>query len=328
MPTSIAVVIPTHNRSHYLVEALDSLLLQTRAPEEIIVIDDASTDDTAELCAKYPSVTYIRVEAKAGLSNARNVGVRATTSQVIAFLDDDDTFRPRAIEAHLENFAGHPDLAVSYARTARMTSDGRPLGEDLVNFHPPEDVFVGITEENFVRVQAAAVSRWAFEQVGGFDANIHLCEDIDFWLRLAHAGLSFRFIPEILSVVRKHSAAMSYSGIKMSLAILEVVTARTQDRHNRSALRANAHYRLGRTYILEGHRIEARVSFLTAALGRPGRLRYWYYFLLCYLPAGALKRMNEFASKAKSKLESPLVAVGISERRWGPKPETEAVATL
>ena len=97
--SNITVIIPTHNRENVLGRALDSVLRQSKQPKQIIVVDDGSTDNTQEfLRLKYPSITYIKQNQK-GVSAARNSGIRAANYDWIAFLDSDDVWMPRKLEA-------------------------------------------------------------------------------------------------------------------------------------------------------------------------------------------------------------------------------------
>ncbi|MGH8246665.1 MAG: glycosyltransferase family 2 protein [Gammaproteobacteria bacterium] len=96
--TRISVIIPAFNRGHTLQRALNSVHAQTRCADEIFVVDDGSTDNTAEVLMRYPRVQCIRLENR-GVSAARNAGIRAATGDWLAFLDSDDEWRQRKLES-------------------------------------------------------------------------------------------------------------------------------------------------------------------------------------------------------------------------------------
>src|SRR5690349_21494110 len=101
--TSVSVIIPTYNYAHYLPCAIDSVLAQTQPAAEVIVVDDGSTDATREVCARYtdPRVRYVH-QSNAGLSAARNTGLREARSPLVAFLDADDRWEPAFLGTTLE----------------------------------------------------------------------------------------------------------------------------------------------------------------------------------------------------------------------------------
>ncbi|MGE0830828.1 MAG: glycosyltransferase family 2 protein, partial [Hyphomonadaceae bacterium] len=96
---SVSVVIPAHDRPEYLVQALDSVMSQTHQPDEIIVVDDASSVDLMSVALSYPrEIRFVRQQAKKGANAARNAGAALATSDLIAFLDDDDIWLAQKLE--------------------------------------------------------------------------------------------------------------------------------------------------------------------------------------------------------------------------------------
>jgi glycosyltransferase involved in cell wall biosynthesis len=94
-PLSVTVIIPAYNRAHTLSGAIDSLLQQTQTPNEIIVVDDGSTDETPALLSSYGSSIEVKTQSNQGRSTARNVGLKAAKGDLIAFLDSDDLLPPK-----------------------------------------------------------------------------------------------------------------------------------------------------------------------------------------------------------------------------------------
>lgn len=107
----ISVIIPAFNRGHTLPRALDSVRAQTRAADEILIVDDGSTDNTAEVLTAFPRVHCIRQENR-GVSAARNTGIRAATGDWLAFLDSDDEWRPRKLELQVHALSSSPESRI------------------------------------------------------------------------------------------------------------------------------------------------------------------------------------------------------------------------
>ena len=122
----VTVVITTYNHAHFLGEALASARSQSHAPEEVIVVDDGSTDDPAAVVARFPGVRLIRQDNK-GLAAARNTGWRATKSRFVVFLDADDRLMPDALVANLRRFEEQPESAFVYGGYRWIDVGGRVL---------------------------------------------------------------------------------------------------------------------------------------------------------------------------------------------------------
>ena len=123
---TVSVVIPCYGQAHFLREAIESVIAQAH-PTEIVVVDDGSPDNTAEVAARYPQVRYVRQENK-GLAEARNSGFRVATGDYLMFLDADDRLTPNAVEAHLKCFAEHPEAQLVVGDIDHITEDGSYLG--------------------------------------------------------------------------------------------------------------------------------------------------------------------------------------------------------
>ena len=197
---TVSVVIPTYNRGAKVEATLDSALAQTRAPLEIIVVDDGSTDGTAQwIRARYGERVRVIEQANSGVARARNRGWRAARGEWIAFLDHDDVWHPTKLE-HLLN-AATPDCGVIYARWRQIDENGAGLDEAraerwrgargavfgwLFGWHCP-----------LISMSVPIVRRGLLKQSGGFDPQCVPCDDWDLWLRLA-PKTRFEFVDEVL----------------------------------------------------------------------------------------------------------------------------------
>jgi glycosyltransferase involved in cell wall biosynthesis len=125
---TVSALIPTYNAGHLVVRAIESVLAQSSPASEIVVVDDGSTDDTAERVAAFgESVRYV-AQPNAGASAARNLGIASSRGEFVAFLDADDVWHPRKLEAQLEALARHPDLGMLSARTFDWPASGFATG--------------------------------------------------------------------------------------------------------------------------------------------------------------------------------------------------------
>ena len=221
---TIAVVIPTYNHARYLADAISSVIAQKRPADEIIVVDDGSTDDPAAVVARFPGVQLIRQENQ-GLAAARNTGLRSCTASHVVFLDSDDRLLSNALEAGLNCVAKHPDCAFIYGGYRYITHDGSACGID--HYSPISgDPNLALIRHNLIGMHATAVFRRdCLLEVGGYDGTLRLAEDYDLYLRLVR-NHPVACHPGIVAEYRWHEQNISSDGLKMLRATLKVL-----DRH-------------------------------------------------------------------------------------------------
>src|SRR4030067_1442187 len=118
----IIIIIPVYNAEQYLPETLDSVFTQTYTNIEVITVDDGSTDKSAEIIKRYPAVKYIR-QKNGGVSNARNSGIKASSGDYIAFLDQDDLWLPEKLKIQLEIASRHQESGIFFCDGLMFSSD-------------------------------------------------------------------------------------------------------------------------------------------------------------------------------------------------------------
>lgn len=210
-PSTVSVIISTYNRADRLPKAIDSLLRQTRVPDEIIVVDDGSTDNTPEVLAQYgPPVTKIRQDNQ-GPAAGRNTGLRAATGDLIAFLDSDDVLTTGSIEKRALLLESDPSYGVVYSNVMMTDLVGRSLGlftEAFPGVRPSGNVFFQIAQNHLMAVHGFMFRRSCLDEVGLFDESLRSSEDYDFWVRMA-CHYSFLFLDEPLAHYRVHDSMMT-----------------------------------------------------------------------------------------------------------------------
>lgn len=182
---AVSVIIPTFNRAQKIARAVASVLYQTFADHEILVIDDGSEDTTSKALAPFlPHIQCITHSKNLGVSAARNTGIRASASPLIAFLDSDDYWLPDKLATQVSFFSEHPE-AVACQTAERWIRRGVRVNPMKKHFKPSGEIFEPCLKLCVVSPSAAVVKRSLLEEVGVFDEDFPVCEDYDLWLRIS-----------------------------------------------------------------------------------------------------------------------------------------------
>ena len=181
----VSVVIPTYNSGPLLVEAVSSVLAQTAPPDEVIVVDDGSTDDTADRMAAFgPRVKFIRKE-NGGVSTARNLGMAKAIGDIIAFLDADDVWHPKKLEIQLAKLVARPDLGMLGTETYLWPAARHPPIDPSIPLTVRVSPLADLAVKNAFVTSTVLVRREVLRKVGEFDTDQFGTEDYDLWLRIA-----------------------------------------------------------------------------------------------------------------------------------------------
>lgn len=214
---TVSVVIPTFNRAKILQRALDSVFAQTRPADEIIVVDDGSTDDTRRVIEGYGSRVRYVYQTNAGVGAARNAGIKATTSDFVAFLDSDDLWGPEKLQLQMQALETLSDVALAYCDMAVIDDDEREVAPSFIARHLPSykmfeagglfdswaevgdtaartavligDFSSAMFTGNLIPLPSVIVRKADLDAVGGFDLSTgNTGEDYDLLARLAQRG--------------------------------------------------------------------------------------------------------------------------------------------
>ena len=229
MNTDVSVIIPTHNRRHTLERALTSVVQQRHPAHEIIVVDDGSTDGTADwLRSAWPAVTLLEQDNR-GVSAARNRGIARSSATWIALLDSDDAWHPDKL--------AHQIAALRTDGRCRLCHTDETWYRNGVRVNPRQrhrksggDIFTQCLPLCAISPSAAVIHRDVFEDIGEFDESLPACEDYDFWLRLC-ARESVLYVDEALVIktgghddqLSRRYPAMDRFRIQSLLQLLETV---------------------------------------------------------------------------------------------------------
>lgn len=211
LPTT-SVIIPAHNASRFITEAVDSALNQTVPPKEIIVINDGSTDDTAEMLAPYVAQKRIILltQAKAGAAAARNHGLLAATGEIVAFLDADDRWLPNKLAAQLPLYAD-PAVGLVYSDMRFFGNQNGLYRERLRRGYYSGSIVKELLRENFIPTSSVLLRRSLLSGSLQFRENpdqLAIGEDYELWLRLS-LTTHVAYIPDPLVEYRVHAEQVS-----------------------------------------------------------------------------------------------------------------------
>jgi glycosyltransferase involved in cell wall biosynthesis len=233
----VSVVIPTYNHGRFVADAVESVLAQTYQRREIIVVDDGSSDDTAERLAPYRDrIRYFRQQNQ-GVSSARNTGIGLASGEWVALLDSDDVWHPQKLALQMRILRRHRDLSVI---GGGATSAALP--PDL----PDDPEVERLTVVDFLTWTPLAMGsvmarRRCFDEVGGFDVKLNYVEDRDMWIRLA-ARYAIARVKAPLYHYRAHAGQASLNAMPMYRSLALVLDRFFEEhpryRHIRPAARA------------------------------------------------------------------------------------------
>jgi glycosyltransferase involved in cell wall biosynthesis len=281
----VSVIIPTRNRSDFLRAALSSVLKQTYQNFEIIVVDDASTDDTATVVASFNDerIRFLQHETNKGGSAARNTGIHASKCDYIAFLDDDDEWLPDKLRKQMEVLVASPP-EVGGVYTGCLDVD-KASGKVIRQRIPTKrgNLFRDLLIQNCVGGTSTMLLRKVcFQQVGLFDESLPRSQDYDLWIRISQEFL-FECVQEPLFKYNIHGRKISTD--LRAVKGLDLLATKYASYPLSKRLYSNDYLDFGILYCLSGDMYEGRKALLRAVKLSPLQLRG--YFNLCLTLFGA-----------------------------------------
>jgi glycosyltransferase involved in cell wall biosynthesis len=190
----VSIIVPIYNCAHFLPDALDSILAQQYPNMEIIVVDDGSSDSSAEVAEAYGASVKVIRQKNQGPAAARNRGVRESSGEYLAFLDGDDAWLPGKLLAQMQHFASHEEVGIVYGRFKRWRVNEEGRYPSVKTFITTENngsiddkesgwIYHELLLDGVIHIITAVIPRSLYDTLGGFDESMHVGEDYDFWLR-------------------------------------------------------------------------------------------------------------------------------------------------
>jgi hypothetical protein len=178
-----SIVITTHNRPHTLPRAIASAFA-AGADVEVIVVDDASSDETSRICESTPEIKYVRLDRNQGVAGARNVGLVATRGEFVSFLDDDDVRLPHSLDEQIAVLQRSPKAMFCYAQAIPEDQSGEQ-SPPFPAICPTGDIFWDLLPRNFIPCGSVVFRRACLSRVGLLDNSVAGIDDWDIWIRIA-----------------------------------------------------------------------------------------------------------------------------------------------
>lgn len=270
----VTVIVPAYNAAHCLSAAIESVLGQTYKNLELIVVDDGSTDQTREVVRRYgDQIRYIQQD-NAGPSKARNNGIRATDSELIAFLDSDDVWLPGKIQEQIDLLEERPDLSLVFCDAELVDEGGRSYGSMwkqrgcyeamLDESQQLARPFATIMFMDCILPSAVLLRRTCLDRAGLFDESLRYVEDKDLMLRIALTS-KMGCVPRILMKRLRHGySPRQVENVNESIIFVVKRMERLypeqieSDHIDTARLLAPTYYQLGRCYLDQDKLPEAR----------------------------------------------------------------------
>ncbi len=225
---TVDVIIPAFNAAHYLPAAIESVLSQTFDDWQILLVDDGSTDNTAEVVAPFlkrlgSKIKYIKQNNR-GLPAARNTAIKASTAEFLALLDADDVWLPCRLSESLKAFADRPQAGLAYGLVTYIDLRGRPGRTFEGNRRYAEGHIAPQIYMRKVDLPCPTITfrRKCVDEVGLFDETMRATEDRDLWLRIA-LRYEVALVPKVIAHYRVSPASMSADPNRMLKAQLQFI---------------------------------------------------------------------------------------------------------
>lgn len=274
MPSTVSVVIPSYNRASYLPQAVGSVLDQTRLPEEILVVDDGSTDNTAEVVSALRGPVRYLHQSNRGAGAARNYGIREAKGDYVALLDTDDLWFPEKLARQVAILDQRPEVGLVHSASELMDEGGVPTGEVWGKADYHGRIYERLLFANGVNASSVLVRRHLLLEVGAYDEAFPLLENWELWLRLSKVcEFAYQEAPMTRYRVHKGNAIGDLEKLKRSIYLLQAKHILKPDSTLSPGLRrqvlARHHEALADAYVGKGRLAPAREEFFKSLFYKP-----------------------------------------------------------
>jgi len=291
----ISVIVPVYNAGEYFGQSIASFLDQGLDDFEIIIIDDHSTDNTAEVVQSFHSdkIKYVYMECRhGGPSKPRNIGIKTSRGKYIAFCDSDDLALPGRLQDAIDFMESYPEVGMTFTNAVRFEDQsGLEIGTFLQGYTyfeslrkqsagndrfiiSPVESYNALFYENYILPSGVTVARRVFDVVGLFDESLTNGDDRDMWLRISKV-FSIGFIKKIGFRYRVREGSISTRGVDLACNRLNVLRKHLQDEHPKHVVRqirrliAENYFSIGYVHQKQGEMSEARSCYYMSLCESP-----------------------------------------------------------
>jgi glycosyltransferase involved in cell wall biosynthesis len=295
----VSVIIPTRNRAHFLRTAIASVLNQTFQHFELVVVDDASSDNTREIVAAFQDqrIKYFRHGINKGGSAARNTGILNSSGEYIAFLDDDDEWLPEKLAKQIEVLRSS-DLKVGAVYTGYLdieAASGRVIGQQIPSRRG--NLSAHLLAENCVgSASSVLMKRDCFDRVGLFDEDLPCSQDYDLWIRVAKEYF-FECVQLPLFKYSVHENKIS-TDADARYRGLNIIKEKYRSSPLSKKYYTKVYNDLGTAHCLAGDMKKGRKAFLTAIGLSPIQTKGYVNLCLSFLGSKQFAKAKEAVRKA------------------------------
>jgi len=314
-PPTFSVIIPTFNRAHLLPRAIRSVLAQTFQDYELIVADDASTDQTWKVMQSFTDqrINYIRRTENGGNAATRNTGVLSARGKYVCFLDDDDEYLPDFLEATRRAFDATPqNVGLSWCgvRYIINTAEGERVLREGVwqpKFDSREQAYLAFLRARRVGLGfGVTIRKTCFDAVGLFDESLRVAVDTEFFTRLVRQ-FDFVVVPTVHVKLHRHHGGprvKTYSR-QMAEAYERIIAKNHEHLRGHNELYALLYYKTGWLYYHAEDRSRARRFMRQALQKNPLQVKAWLALLLFEVLGSLAPRLHKHASAGLKWLRKP-----------------------
>ncbi|MBI4845999.1 MAG: glycosyltransferase [Candidatus Omnitrophica bacterium] len=312
MKPLISVIIPAFNCVKYIRQTLDSALSQDYENFEIICVDDGSTDNTLnilrEYSRKFPDKVNVLTQKNSGPAAARNLGIKKSRGEFVAFLDSDDIWLAEKLSLQSEVLLRDKNIAFVHADFAYFNDEEEEKKSEFCIAEKKKfsgDIFHALFKKNFILTSSVLARKEILEKTGLMDEGFRMSEDYELWLRIAQ-GSKAGYVDKALVKYRKHSQSMTTDNIERTYSWVEKATEKIIKSfpEKRAELLKIAKFRYAKNYFTIGYHYMIKDQFLKARKNFEASLKNKFsfsvlkYYLMTFFPFKVIKNLRRLINKA------------------------------
>lgn len=277
----VTIITPTYNRADFILQAVDSVLLQTYTNFEFLIVDDGSTDDTRDILQPVQADSRVRYfhQDNQGQSVARNLALSEAKGEFVCFLDSDNYWPAEKLEQQVELFSQHPEYDVIYGDIVFIDENDHEVSRKNMRRYSGH-IAKFMIRDNCVSMNTAMARRRCFDELGAMSGRRRVADDYDLWLRFS-ARFQFLYVPKFLAYYRVMDDQISSDKTRRFDSNWQIITDFRREFPNAMSEQefdsgiAAFHCRKARYLATQGSRGQATTEMLKALWLQPLRRASW-----------------------------------------------------